>query len=181
VSDELVAKIRALSEQLHATAYQEIMDDWIRGGLPSTSIPQGSPSAEKPLPHLEQADKKLMQALTEYNRNLDGAWRLLERNRILETSVLVEHHMNATQRAEYRQRMARAALEEVGPRAQDCANPNCRRPVERNEKDRMKGGRCLPCYEWLRTNGAERPKHLTALDVEREAVKKTKKRARAGG
>jgi hypothetical protein len=186
MSDEMVARIRALTGVLHATAFAEQIDDFIRGGLPSSSIPEGSRSADRPLPTVEQQDKNWMRALTEYGRCLQEAHARLERCRILETSILVEHHMTATQIVEHRARMRRLSVELESPRAQDCANPNCRRPVERNEKDRLKGGRCLPCYDWLRTNQAERPRHLCEADIERQLTKdatkkngKTRK-ARAG-
>lgn len=171
---------------LHPTLVRERMDELIRGGLPGASMSQGSPSANKPDPKFDGDDVRMMKALTAYNDDLKGMdvalAKFLDHARAArqrETGVVPELHMASARYAEYRQKMARAAVEEVGPRAQDCANPNCRRPVERNQKDRLKGGRCLPCYDWLREHHAERPRHLCAADIERMEIKKVKKASKS--
>jgi hypothetical protein len=49
-------------------------------------------------------------------------------------------------------------------RSVECANPVCGALVARTPNDRLRSGRCEPCYRYRRRTGLERPRPLCDLD-----------------
>lgn len=182
-------RIRHLANQLHPDAFRKRIDDWTRGGLPSSSIPEGSRSAEKPVPHLDKNDLLFNSLMMRYGRELarfNRAYGLgrfgqaevaLRRAVDLESGILIEEHMSVEAFRDYLEKMGADAAEDADPRAVECANPACGRPVlrtaddpaVRSEKDQRL--RCRRCHRFLLKHKVERHRSLCELDVERALQK----------
>jgi hypothetical protein len=57
---------------------------------------------------------------------------------------------------------------------QSCANPHCGKIVTGVGNDRLRAGRCQPCFEYrLDHEGSDRPKYLVDREIAREAAAKS--------
>ncbi len=153
--------------------------EWVRGGLPGMSLPSGSPSADRALPHLDRDDTDHLALLENYHAALGRYMLLAQAERWkpaytalveawqIETGVIPELHMRAEDWLDYRRALATKAAEEVAPKAADCGNPNCQRTVPNTPDDRLRHGLCHRCYRFVQKHGYHRPTSLCAQDIER--------------
>ncbi len=157
-----------LRANLHPQEMHAVLMDSVRGGLPSSSLPDGSRSADHPMPHLDRHDVEQLQILAAYGLALKQGTRAelagrvqkavqhLQRAHDLETGVLLQRHMSAEEWRLWRQRKEREAAEEINPRAVCCGNGNCARPVARTRDDPLcsigegddKVSRCRRCHRF---------------------------------
>lgn len=168
-------RIQELARRLNPDAFKARIHDWTRGGFSSSSMGQGSPSAEKPDPHLDPRDFEFNMLLTSYGRELAnfnrsylaGRWnnaeQALRRAERIEACVLVEDHMSEEQLEEYR------AAAKKGPRGLKCGNPNCKHKIMGGKKDPLLHGRCRNCGRyWAAHNGVDRSVELCERELNRE-------------
>ena len=172
--------LRALVEVLQPRACEERIDDWIRAGLPGSSLGSGSKSAESPIPRLDQHDVDMQTMLERYGSHLEAATRhlrerevkkaekRLEAARVIETGVLMEQHMGAEKWSEYVRSMRVKAEVENGTEGRDCANPHCHHRIMGGKKDPMRHGRCKDCDRYMTKYNRERPEDLCERSLARE-------------
>lgn len=175
--------VAELARRLNPPLFRKEIAKNVRGGLPSSSIPEGSPSASKPSPHLDPTDVEMLRLLAAYNRRLFLAEQAmirgavqkaadhLEHARVLETAVLIERHMTAKEWKEYEKNLRRAADEENAPKGRDCENDACKRRVLGGRDDPMFGGRCRRCHRYWKKHEKERPLELCVMDIDRALTK----------
>lgn len=155
---------------LNPVVYRRRSGEWIRGGLPGSSMRDGSPSSDTPNVGLDGADVGFLLARAEYARNWNGAVallaeasvtagkpqdrlvrravNLLERCRVLESALPPLHPRYGGDDAIYRKwhrEMARKNAEEKVIPSADCVE--CGKSVDNIGENRIKTGRCPACYK----------------------------------
>ncbi len=156
---QTLAQILKCGNKLSPDLFEARNDQLIRGGLPGSSMRDGSPSATTPHIGLDKTDENALARRDEYRQNLTKALALLARNAVLESPLLPERYLSVVELTSLHKRMAREAVEEVSSRAGECVN--CHRAVERTPADRLISGRCWNCYRYrLDHDGIERPREL---------------------
>jgi len=124
------------------------MNDYLRGGLPARSIPDGMRGDAQPLPALDHADRDHLALFAHYRTLTDPR----ERARI-QTIVLGPDpaEPGGQERwAEWRLKQRQLAAEDHEPGAADCIH--CGRLIANTPTDRIKAGRCNACYLWWRAH-----------------------------
>lgn len=76
---EALGRIRMLVAELEPHQFRARMRDWQKGGLPSSSMPEGSRTAEAPLPLPDRFDRMLRERWFGYRADILKAAALLER------------------------------------------------------------------------------------------------------
>jgi len=128
--------------------FVQAMNDYLRGGLPSRSIPDGTRSNETALPALDRADRDHLALYAHYQTLTDPR----EQARV-ETIVLGPdpNEPGGQERwTEWRLKQRQAAAEDHQPGSVDCIH--CGRLIANTPNDRVKAGRCNACYLWWRAH-----------------------------
>lgn len=134
---EALGRIRMLAAELEPHQFRARMRDWQRGGLPSSSMPDGSRTAEAPLPLPDRFDRMLKERWFGYRADILKAAALLERALRTQNWLL--------QPAERPPDM---------PAPVPCMNVACDRFLEEGRKS----GECSRCRNHRRNHGEQWPK-----------------------
>lgn len=141
-------------------AYQRAINDYVRGGLPTTSLPTGHHSNEPALPAFDPADQAILGRQATIDKALTEARRLLE---IAERGI--RWMITPTKRPD-------------DPEPRSCTNLTCpdNRIFSMIGRDRPQdaAGRCDACRKFHERNGRERTRKYTdILTADAEALAET--------
>ncbi len=145
-------------------SFEQRVQSWERYGLPASSLPGGSRSAELPCPVNKTGTipDALDRDIRKHRRERTAA---LERALV---ALLLVDGIEQTYRALPHAEASKLAAEARSPKAQNCKNDNCSRPVERTPNDRLRAGRCMACYQWFQSHGSERPRERCEAWIEKQ-------------
>ncbi len=166
MTDDFTTRVEALSQNLDP-GFTERAQSWERYGLPASSIPEGSRSTEQPIPVNQHGTIPDL-----FDRQIRRDRRQVERleSQVVESLLKIDA-IQQTYRALPHDEASKLAAELISPKAKNCANENCQRVVECTPNDRLRSGRCMPCYQWFQSHGFERPKERTEAWIEKEAAR----------
>lgn len=145
--DDLHIYARYITE--NHDAYERAMRDYVRGGLPTTSLPTGQHSNEPALPALDPADQTLLGRKATIDNALTEARRLLE---IAERGI--RWIITPTKRPD-------------DPDPRHCTNTSC--PDDRiftmigRDRPQDAAGRCDACRKFHERNGRERTRRYSDI------------------
>lgn len=153
----MLERTSILASMLNPGRLQARLDEWTRGGYPSSSYLTGSRTSTEPaMPAFDDADRTFRHLATRYRNAITAAAEQLEIARRIELIVIPPPKTDRRRYGLWRAEAARQAAEDHGPQAASCAN--CGRIVERTATDPLRSGRCTTCAMWRRRHGTDRPR-----------------------
>jgi len=146
-----------LTDELNVSTFESRHYELTRGA--KTSNGDGRRNAETPLPQFDRYEKQLRKNKKDHDRAILSAVKLIER------AIQREKLLTAIPAEEAR----KLANELESPTAKACSN--CHRVVENTPNDRVFGGRCRNCHDYLKNHGSERPRELWESEIDKQAAK----------
>lgn len=156
------AEANRLLQALNPSAFTSRLDEYERGSLPSSSVPESVAGTKDYTPRPDRFDKTVRSTRDSYSILWYDLTKTLRELAKLEVAWIPPHPVLEPGRyRKWMDDMDRLAREVRQARAVECANPHCVTMVERTAVDRLIAGRCEPCYRYRQRNGGtERPKSL---------------------
>ncbi len=145
-------RIKELAPSLDSPALSAKFREYVRGGLPASSMSDGRGSAETPLPMSDRTDVQIRHDRLQAEQALRHAALALTEYMQIQTAYLTRPTTDTDKETE---------LAKAGPKGSGvCSNLSCDHVCSGLANDRLRHGRCRPCYRVYTQTGKDRDARL---------------------